>query len=77
MWNYRVVKKSIVDDFDDEIYAVHEVFYDDDGNPVGCTEKSVRIGEYSLKSLSETIDLMKQALDKPVLDYKDFERLEE
>lgn len=70
-WNYRVIRT--IDPNGDEYYGIHEVYYDDEGNPVSCTENSVNpIGE-SVEDLSHTVIYMMRAFTEPVLEMRQFE----
>ena len=60
-WNYRVMLK-------DGQYAVHEVFYEDDGRISGYTEDPVFPAE-SPEELAEEFERFRRALGEPVLDY--------
>ena len=73
-WNYRVLAKKL----DSEIeFGLYEVYYDDDNNPISCTENACfplaydECGDY-IKSLKWTLNKMKIALKKPILDYDNF-----
>ena len=39
-WNYRLVKHN------DGTHGIHEVFYDDDGNPDGMSMDPIRLGSF-------------------------------
>ena len=66
-WNYRVVKNYHVEG--EEYFAIHEVYYDDDGNPKACTALPVAFLGNDIADLKAVLDMAKQACDKPVLDY--------
>ena len=61
-WNYRVMLK-------DGQYAVHEVFYGDDGRITGYTEEPVYPTAESPEELVEEFERYRRALGEPVLDY--------
>jgi hypothetical protein len=74
-WNYRIVKAPAwLDEF---TYSICEVYYDDEGVPMSRTEpvrlfsESDEDGE-GLSELWMTIELMRQALEKPILTDDDF-----
>lgn len=70
-WNYRVV--DITDENGgDELYAIEEVFYDDDDKPMGHTEASV-ISE-TTDGLKWVLEQMADALNHPVLKPEDFKK---
>ena len=68
-WNHRVVVMTEEND-GDPLFEVREVFYNDDGVPIGHGEPSVMSD--TMEGLSWVIDQMKKALDQPVLKPQDF-----
>lgn len=77
-WNYRVVRKvRDLSGFASETFTFHEVYYDDDGKASSCTEDPVEpIGD-SIEDLARELQLFIGALNKPVLNYTDFEKTED
>ena len=79
-WNYRVVyhppSTYMVSEtkFSREEYlAIHEVYYDDDGNPNSMTVDPIVVGddgEDSLKSLKWILENQMKALTRPILTDK-------
>jgi len=79
-WNHRVVyhppsKYKVGDtEFDREEYvAIHEVYYDDNGNPNAMTVDAIvegDAGEGSLESLRWILEHQLAALDKPIIEYE-------
>lgn len=75
-WNHRVVRRTqpaAIPGLDREVtFAIHEIYYDNDGS-MSCTkEPVVPMGE-SLADLADNLKHFVAALNKPVLDYdKDF-----
>lgn len=68
-FNYRVVRRKHETYRDEVTYAVHEAYYEDDDRVSYITEEpSFPIGE-SLEELSEELERMRAAFQKPVLDY--------
>ena len=65
-WNYRIIKNE------DGYLALHEVFYDDDGNPSSCTEKPVSFiadPDEGIKGITISLErALSDAKSKPVLD---------
>lgn len=61
-WNYRVVLR-------DAEFAIHEVFYEEDGSINGMTVDPVYPRAESLEGLREELERYSTALDKPVLTY--------
>jgi hypothetical protein len=72
-WNYRVLKqKSIYGNSDgsfteEETFAIYEVYYDDDGKVNGYGKEATVYGE-SVSEVRQVLEMMKEALDKPVID---------
>jgi hypothetical protein len=79
-WNYRLVyhppSTYMVSKtkFDREEYlAIHEVYYDDDGNPNSMTIDEIVTGDegpFSLSSLKWILEHQLEALTKPILTDK-------
>ena len=65
MWNNRVVSKNLS-------YSVHEVYYDQEGNPNAVSENPVPAYGDSLEELTQSMAYQMKALAEPVLDYKMF-----
>jgi hypothetical protein len=68
-WNYRVVLKEYACGTLE--YGVREVHYDENDEPVMCTQDTVGILGDSLQEIKDTLENIKEALDKPVLNYDD------
>lgn len=62
-WNYRVMQSG------DE-FAIHEVFYAEDGSVQGCTETPVFPRAESAQALRDELAHYALALDAPVLPYE-------
>ncbi len=69
-WNYRVVKHSYKDE---EVFQIHEVFYKN-GQPNMITENGIAPFGEDKQELNDCMIYMMQALTKPVLDAKIFEK---
>ena len=62
-WNYRV----LAHEHDIEIILeIHEVFYDNEGNPDGYTENCSVIG-VDMREIEYALDMMSSATEKPIL----------
>lgn len=70
-WNHRVVDLTTQND-GEELYAIQEVFYDDDGTLMGYCEPSM-VSE-TMTGLVEILERMADALEQPVLKHEDFVR---
>jgi|GEM_PF-505205 len=67
-WEYRVFRET------DGAYVLREVFYNDNGTLMGCTENAVEPMGESLKELAADIEWFKDALKLPVLTLADMPR---
>lgn len=82
MWNHRVIKhKQHPSRTGTEYwYGIHEVYYDEDGNPSLYTERPVGVltedwgegEEYCMENLKETLNWMQDCLSQPILSEEDF-----
>ena len=61
-WNYRVMRK-------DGQYAVHEVFYAEDGRITGFTIEPVFPRADDPDELAEEFERYRRALTEPILDF--------
>lgn len=69
-WNHRVIKKTVDGE---EMFTIHEVYYDDQGNPESVTKNPVPAFGNNVEELSHNLIHMLSALTKPILDYTMFE----
>ncbi|MDK2125308.1 hypothetical protein [Parachitinimonas caeni] len=68
-WNYRVVRKE-------EKLAIHEVYYDDNGEINAFTSLPIAPYGEDIEDLGYTLGFMKRALELPVLDYDELMLIE-
>lgn len=54
--------------YEEDIYAIHEVFYDKKLMPDSWTKDSVGIQGETLKELQEDFERFRKAFEKPILD---------
>ena len=67
-WDYRIVKQT----FDGEdIFAVHEVYYEDNGKPHMMSEDEVSAHGSNLKEFDKDWEAYLAAKEKPLLTYPD------
>lgn len=69
-WNYRIMVR-IDKQTGEKIYAIHEVYYDQEGNPESCTENPVSPMGETADELRDDLIHYNQALAKPVLRHED------
>lgn len=74
-WNYRVMEFILEDVEGKPTYRqIHEVYYDDDGKPSMYAEEAATVYWEELKGNDPhwQLDMMREALSKPVLHDSDF-----
>jgi len=69
-WNYRLIKRAHEGR---EFYAIHEVYYNDNGVPESVTQDAVPVLGDTTEEVTHTLIYMLKALTEPTLDYKIFE----
>ena len=69
-WNYRIIKSTFKMPSGDieERYAIHEVYYDNNGNIIGWSKDPVYISGESLSDLEGDLKLYREAFCRSVLD---------
>jgi hypothetical protein len=68
MWNYRVVRKKQGEEVQ---YGIHEVYYENNV-PWHCTKNPVAFVWYDEDNALEILEMVREGMFKPVLDYDDF-----
>ena len=68
-WNHRLVKRTHGAQV---LYGIHEVYYDEQGNPESITQDPVVVSEQSKGDVMTTLRHMERALTMPTLNYEDF-----
>ena len=66
-WNYRLMRRE---HSGETTVAIHEVFYDDNGDVDGWTEGPCQPMGASPDGLLDDLKTMLEAFDQPVLDYE-------
>ena len=69
-WNYRVVHQKMDDE---DIFAVHEVYYDGAGRPELVTEDWAGIAGETREEAWGDLMMMMEAFAKPILEYDSFD----
>ena len=75
-WNYRVMK-SYPATKSDAWYSIREVYYDKDGKVDGWTEDEIAPESDTVEGLLEILGLMRNCLDKPILDEAELEAMKD
>ena len=65
-WNYRIMKSY--PDSRDAWYSIREVYYNNDGEVTDWTVEEIAPESETIEGLLEMIQLMRNCLDKPILD---------
>lgn len=65
MWNYRVIK---TEDGDSAYYAIHEVYYNDDGQIFASTVDPAYPGGSTVEELRGDLENYLLALDAPIIN---------
>ena len=73
-WNYRVLAHK---QFDEVYFYIHEVYYDEEGNPDGYVEIPVSPQSEEIKGMRWQLNKMNEALSKPIIKIWDFPNLYE
>ena len=67
-FNYRIIKYP-------NGYTIHKVYYDDNGTPVGITEKpTIDFFCDTTDQIMEELDLIKKSIINPPLDIMTFKK---
>ena len=66
-WNYRVISKG-------ERFAIHEVYYDEDGSPESCTVFPCYPYGENFQEFLEELERYYHAMSLPVLLWQDFDK---
>jgi len=69
-WNYRMVDAMHLNG-GEPCVQMAEVFYDDDGSPIGYSFMNF-VGGDNAEDLQETVKMMGEAFNKPIMRYQDF-----
>jgi len=69
VWNYRIIRTL---QNGEAHFNIHEVYYDVEGKGEHLwTENPISVGGETIEDLSKTLDYMKQALQRPILEIVD------
>lgn len=66
-WNYRVLKTK---DGDDDLYQIHEVHYDKQGNVESYTKEGVTVTGNDIEDVKWVLMKMLSCLEKDVIKYE-------
>ena len=67
-WNHRVLARK---EYSEIHFSIHEVYYDEEGNPKSYTQECIGVGGGSISGIKWQLDMMQKCLEKPVLWYGD------
>lgn len=68
-WNYRVVKTIVCGE---ESYGIHEVYYDEQGEPRMFSADPCPVYSETLEGLEKEISRFEAALGRPILQESNF-----
>ena len=68
-WNYRAARKTFADGHEE--IGIYSVYYDDEGRVDAMSLNPAAVNSYSLEELHRELDLMGEALQKPILEHCD------
>lgn len=68
-WNHRVISRKY--ETGETYYAIHEVYYDESGEPYSVTAMPSAIMEESVEDIAWTLERIQKCLSLPVLDYEE------
>jgi len=64
-WNYRVLAWEQEDE--EPFLQIHSVYYHKNGKPKVYSDRGEYAGGYTIAELSQELQMMDEALDKPIL----------
>jgi len=68
-WNHRVISRKF--ETGETYYAIHEVYYDEAGEPTSVTATPSVVMEESVEDIAWTLECIQKCLSLPVLDYEE------
>ena len=71
-WNYRVIHRKILGrtpEYDEDVYAIHEVYYDDAGKMVAVTTEPVPAYSENMKGMGWVLERFAEAYKKDVVEW--------
>jgi len=72
-WNYRVIKTT---EGSSSHYYLHEVYYDDAGQPDGSTVEPVFVSGENVEEIRQVLTQMLRDIKQPVLEERDGKLIE-
>jgi hypothetical protein len=73
-WNYRICKKTHNqgEEWEEVLYEIKEAYYNDAGEVWAVTENGATILGNDIDEIKSTIEKIRQALSRPVIDLDNF-----
>lgn len=68
-WNHRLLAKEYKGDV---YYQIHEVYYDNKGNPNSYTANPITIGSDYIEGIKWQLEEITKCLEKPILSLNNF-----
>ncbi len=72
-WNYRIIETEFEKYPDEKDYSIHEVYYNKDGSIQSITLNPVPVSGDTQEEVGRILEMMKEALEKPILKKKKLE----
>lgn len=70
-WNYRIIKSNWkLKKLKGEQFAIHEVYYDKNGNPTSWSEKPQYLCAETVEAIMDDLILIRNAFKQPILELK-------
>ena len=69
-WNYRIIEHKNHDG--SSWFAIHEVYYDENGNPQYCSKEPCSAHGEDIETLTTDMSYIMEALKKPPVPYSYF-----
>lgn len=67
-WNYRILRHP--NESDEEVYGIHQVYYNDAGEVINWTERPSIVGG-SIEEILRVLEQIRDATFKPIIDTRD------
>lgn len=71
-WNHRLIAHKDGDDF---TLQIHEVYYNESGDPISYTADSVGVSAEDIDGIYWVLDMMQKCTNKPILSAENFPKV--
>ena len=74
-WNYRIIRTESGDTTDPDLFQIHEVYYDETGQPVGYTDRGIAASGSTPEEVIQELERMLECARKhPPMHEQDFQK---